>query len=75
MVRPASYGRLILRADPDFVEVKGYVHVGESRRRLPREAMPSMEEIEAFAKEIAESSSYRRRDSFGPSKVVLLSRK
>ena len=33
------------RAEPDFVEVKAYMHLGRSRDRLTREAMPQHSEI------------------------------
>ena len=49
MKDPEKYAELIRVAGPDFVECKGYMHVGESQKRLPRTAMPSMEEIREFA--------------------------
>ena len=45
MERPEDYARLIARAEPDFVEVKSYMHLGRSRDRLTREAMPQHCEI------------------------------
>ena len=35
-----GYAKLIEIANPDFVEVKGFMHVGEAQKRLPRSAMP-----------------------------------
>ena len=52
MERPEDYARLIARAEPDFVELKAYMHLGRSRDRLTREAMPSHEEILEFAGEL-----------------------
>ena len=53
MHSPDKYAELIKIANPDFVECKGYMHVGESQKRLPKEAMPSMGEIREFAKELS----------------------
>lgn len=47
-----KYAELIRRGDPDFIEVKSYMFVGESRERLKEENMPLHEEIVAFSKEL-----------------------
>ena len=49
---PEGYAALFSRADPDFVEIKGYMHVGKSRERLDRDAMPDHEEVAEFAREV-----------------------
>jgi tRNA wybutosine-synthesizing protein 1 len=69
---PEAFAPLIERAEPDFVEAKGYVHVGYSRRRLTREHMPSYEEVGAFAKALAEATGYVIADSSRDSKVFLI---
>jgi len=69
---PEAFAPLIERAEPDFVEAKGYVHVGYSRRRLTREHMPSYEEVGAFAKALAEATGYVVADSSRDSKVFLI---
>ena len=66
---------MIERANADFVEVKGYMHVGESQKRLPRESMPLHEEVRSFAEEISRASGYKYKDEQKPSRVVLLSAK
>ena len=50
MVRPEDYARVIETGEPDFVEVKAYMHLGRSRARLEREAMPEHDEILAYAR-------------------------
>ena len=45
-----EYTDLIEKADPDFVEAKGYVFVGDSRRRMNLDNMPSHEDIKDFGK-------------------------
>ena len=71
---PEKFGKLILKADPDYVEPKGYVHVGYSRKRLKREHMPTYDEVMRFGKRIGEAIGYSVADSSRASKVVLLSR-
>jgi tRNA wybutosine-synthesizing protein 1 len=42
------------RADADFVELKAYMHVGNSRGRLDRDVMPEHEEVLAFTEAVQE---------------------
>ncbi len=72
--KPEKFAPLIEKAQPDYVEPKGYVHVGYSRRRLLREDMPSFEEVQKFAAQLSEESGYNIKDSSKDSKVVLLSK-
>jgi len=44
MKSPEKYADMIRRAEPDYIEVKAYEWVGESQKRLPRWAMPCMED-------------------------------
>jgi tRNA wybutosine-synthesizing protein 1 len=69
-----EYARLIERADVDFVEAKGYVFVGDSRRRMTVENMPSHDSVREFSRDLAESSGYEVRDEQHSSRVVLLAR-
>ncbi len=52
MTDPDWYAALFRRADPNFVELKAYMHVGHSRGRLDRETMPDHEDVVAFAREV-----------------------
>lgn len=74
MVDPEGYAALIKKARPDYVEVKAYMHLGYSRQRLPREAMPRHDEVMAFAKKVAEASGYSPASDVELSRVVLLSK-
>jgi tRNA wybutosine-synthesizing protein 1 len=67
-----GYAKLIEKANPDFLEVKGYMHVGESQKRLPMEAMPLHPEVRAFSEELARECGYQYKDEHRPSRVVLL---
>jgi tRNA wybutosine-synthesizing protein 1 len=69
-----KYAKLILKAEPDFVEPKGFMHVGEARDRLSRAAMPTHREIVEFAKTLSKLIGYTLRDDSPQSCVTLLSR-
>lgn len=73
-VHPELYSKMIDAADPDFVEVKAYMHLGYSRRRLERKNMPSHEDVVKFSLQISELSGYKFADESEISRVVLLSR-
>jgi len=66
------YAKLIEIANPDFIEVKGFMHVGEAQKRLLRSAMPLHEEIKRFSEELSKKSSYTYKDEQRESRVVLL---
>jgi len=68
------YARLIDLAKPDFVEVKAYMHLGRSRARLPREAMPEHFEIMNFANELSSALDYRLEAEVPLSRVALICR-
>lgn len=71
-----SYKKLIELSDADFIEVKAYMWVGASRERLPREAMPSFEEVKEFSKELERIlPNYGYIDEQKESWVVLLAKK
>tara|TARA_A100001037_G_scaffold184285_1_gene165156 strand:- start:8052 stop:9029 length:978 start_codon:yes stop_codon:yes gene_type:complete len=53
MENPDWYAAFYERANPDFIEIKAYMHVGHSRDRLSREIMPDTQEIVNFTKEVA----------------------
>ncbi|MEM2928358.1 MAG: 4-demethylwyosine synthase TYW1 [Nitrososphaerota archaeon] len=75
MKNPEKYAKLIEKAEPDFCEVKSYTWVGESRKRLPKTAMCSMEDIEKFSIELSKNLGYKIKDKDIPSRVILLSKK
>jgi tRNA wybutosine-synthesizing protein 1 len=52
MKHPDWYAGFYRRADPDFVELKAYMHVGHSRGRLDRDTMPDHEAVRAFAEDV-----------------------
>jgi tRNA wybutosine-synthesizing protein 1 len=74
MLDPEGYAALVKKARPDYVEVKAYMHLGYSRQRLPREAMPKHDEVLAFANKVADASGYRLASDVELSRVALLSK-
>ena len=54
MSRPAWYAAMFDRADADFVEMKAFMHVGNSRDRLDRDVMPDHEDVVAFTEAVGE---------------------
>ncbi len=72
MANPELYSRLIEQAEPDFVEAKAYMHLGRSRARLSREAMPEHADILTFAGELSDSLGYKLEDDVPLSRVALL---
>ncbi|HLD36987.1 MAG TPA: 4-demethylwyosine synthase TYW1 [Candidatus Nanoarchaeia archaeon] len=68
-----DYAKLIKKAEPDFIEVKGYMAVGFARKRLGYEKMPFHHEIRKFARILMKYlPGYRFLDEKIESRVVLL---
>jgi tRNA wybutosine-synthesizing protein 1 len=74
MENPRAYAKLIEKSEVDFVEVKGYMHIGSSRNRLTRSHAPSHREIMAFTQKLSHLTGYTIEDEQKTSRVVLLSR-
>jgi tRNA wybutosine-synthesizing protein 1 len=72
---PEGWAKLINLAEPQFVEFKGYTWVGESRVRLKAENMPTMADLENFAKALLPHIGYEiiHRDSV--SRVIVFKKK
>ncbi|MFH2020752.1 MAG: 4-demethylwyosine synthase TYW1 [archaeon] len=72
MKNPELYGELIKKCAFDFVECKGYVHVGYAMKRLKKENMPTHDEIKDFAEKVAKAAGLKYIDEKPESSVVLL---
>ncbi|MEM4254686.1 MAG: 4-demethylwyosine synthase TYW1 [Candidatus Woesearchaeota archaeon] len=72
MHNPEGYAESVRKANPDFVEVKGFMHVGGAEKRLKEEEMPSMDEIRKFSVQLAALTGYKVKDEQEVSRVVLL---
>ncbi len=73
MNKPEKYAQMIERNNIDFVEIKAYMYIGYSRKRLEQENMPMHPEVKEFAKEISEHTDYTLIDEKPVSRVALLS--
>lgn len=72
MINPEGYAKLIKTANPDFLEVKAYMHVGFSRNRLKITNMPSHKEVKDFGISVGKFIDYKIVDEKENSRVVLL---
>jgi tRNA wybutosine-synthesizing protein 1 len=68
-----SWAKLLKIAQPTFIEVKAYMHIGASITRLSRSDMPSHTEVKSIATLLAEKLGYNLVSESIPSRVVLLS--
>jgi tRNA wybutosine-synthesizing protein 1 len=71
-INPEQYARIVQDSGATYVEVKGYMFLGYSRKRLMRHHMPEHEYVAEFAGKISESCDYRVRDENKASRVVCL---
>ena len=73
MIEPESYAELIKKANPMFVEIKGFMSVGFARQRLGYDKMPYHENIVDFSNELLKFlPGYKFLDEKKESRVVLL---
>ncbi|HLC74476.1 MAG TPA: 4-demethylwyosine synthase TYW1 [Candidatus Nanoarchaeia archaeon] len=71
-----GYATLIKRGNPDFIEAKGYSHVGASQKFHKKEDMPTHEEVKVFAaKLLPHLPDYAIVDDHEPSCAVLFVKK
>ena len=67
-----GYAQIINDAQPDFIEIKGYMNIGHAMKRLKVENMQTHSEIKEFAKKLAELTRYHYAGEREESRVVLL---
>ncbi|MFC1769399.1 4-demethylwyosine synthase TYW1 [Nanoarchaeota archaeon] len=71
-----NYAKLIIKGDPDFIEVKSYMFIGASRQRLKIENMPFHEDVVDFSKKLNELlPEYDIVSEHIASRVVMLAKK
>lgn len=74
MIYPEGYAKLILKAEPTYVEPKGAMWLGYSTKRIPKGSMPRHSEIMEFAERLSELTGYKIIDESLHSRIALLSR-
>ncbi len=77
MIEAENYAKIIKKANPMFIEIKGFMSIGFARKRLGYERMPRHEEIISFAKEIIKElnklkENYKILDEKVESRVCVL---
>jgi len=65
--------RLIEIGNPDFVEIKSYMHVGSSMSNLTEKHMLSMDEVRSYSQAMLKATkSYEYMDEMEPSRISVL---
>ncbi|NIQ04353.1 MAG: 4-demethylwyosine synthase TYW1, partial [Candidatus Korarchaeota archaeon] len=72
MRSPSKYARLIEKAEPNFISVKGYSHIGGARKRLNEENQPNMKQVEHFAGELSNETGWKIEEKVERGRAVLL---
>jgi tRNA wybutosine-synthesizing protein 1 len=67
-----EFARIIEQSQPDFIEIKSYMHLGYSRERLARENMPEQEDLKAFCIQLDKQfESFNFEDENSASRIIL----
>ena len=74
MCNAEEYAEILSKTKPDFIELKAYMHLGLSRKRLKESNMPLHPEVRAFAEKINKHLNYNIVNESSSSRVVLLSK-
>jgi tRNA wybutosine-synthesizing protein 1 len=69
---PEHYAAMFQDSGASYIEIKGYMYLGYSRKRLSREHMPDHAYIREFAGRVAGYCDYRISDENSSSRVILL---
>jgi len=68
-----EYAKLMELANPHFIEIKSYMHMGYSTRRLSRENMLTHDEIREYAyKLLRYLNNFKIMDEYPPSRIIVL---
>ncbi|MAG78905.1 4-demethylwyosine synthase TYW1 [Candidatus Pacearchaeota archaeon] len=67
-----EYAELIKKANPLFLEIKGYMAVGHARERLEYNRMPTYDEMKEFSKKLAKEVDLKILDEHEFSRVFVL---
>jgi len=74
MYSPEKYAKLIKKASPHFVEAKGYMAVGQSRKYIGVKGMPYHKEIREFSQKLADCLGWKIIDEQPQSSVCLIAK-
>lgn len=71
--KPEEFAKAIEKAQPDFLEIKGYMFIGGSRQRLSIAQMPYYDYVKEFAEKVNKNLGYDIVGEQPASRVVLYS--
>jgi len=75
ILEPEKYAELIKKGNPDFIEVKAYMHMGASQENLDKSSMPNHKEILEFSEKLNQFlPDYGLVSEHTSSRVVLLAK-
>jgi tRNA wybutosine-synthesizing protein 1 len=67
-----EYAKMDEKAEPNFIEPKGFVFVGGARQRMEMANMPSHEKVREFGEKLGSILGYELLSERSDSRVVLL---
>ena len=67
-----EFAKLIKKANPMFVEIKGYMSVGFARERLGYDRMPNDKEMLEFSKKLSKETRLKILDTHERSRAIVL---
>jgi tRNA wybutosine-synthesizing protein 1 len=71
-----NFIKIFEKTNTDFLEIKAYMFLGNSRLNLKIENMPSYKDVEEYSKKVEQYSSlFNIEDTCKPSRIVLLKNK
>ena len=70
-----QYAKLIKRANPDFIEVKSYVNIGESQKQLEKDNQCDFKQVQEISKDLCKCVDFDYSDDAANSKICLLKNK
>ncbi len=74
MVEPNKFAQLFLQSESHFLEPKGFMSVGDARKRLTYAQMPRFPKIMEFSKEIIKETDLKIIDQKEDSAVTLIAK-
>ncbi|MHA1259937.1 MAG: 4-demethylwyosine synthase TYW1 [Candidatus Heimdallarchaeaceae archaeon] len=74
LIYPEKFREWFLKSEADFLEVKGFMSVGDARKRLAYEIMPRYEKIKEFSEKIIEGTDLKIIDFKEDSAVTLIAK-
>ncbi len=74
MIEPKKYAELFLKSKAHFLEPKGFMSVGDARKRLSYEQMPRFPKILQFSEQIIDGTDLKIIDFKEDSAVTLIAK-